>query len=89
VYALHGLVAASVVAYVLVDERLEAKSLAVVAEPEQLRAVPSLASDPGAATHVGNVVRVIQRQGGWSHVAGASGEDGWIESERLLPLRRG
>lgn len=89
VYALHGLVAASVVAYVLVDERLEAKSLAVVAEPEQLRAVPSLASDPGAATHVGNVVRVIQRQGGWSHVAGASGEDGWIESDRLLPLRRG
>ncbi|NUR20616.1 MAG: hypothetical protein HOQ12_13860, partial [Gemmatimonadaceae bacterium] len=37
----------------------------------------------------GNVVRVIQRQGGWSHVAGASGEDGWIESDRLLPLRRG
>ncbi|HEX2781468.1 MAG TPA: hypothetical protein VHM30_18335 [Gemmatimonadaceae bacterium] len=89
VYALHGIVAAAVVAYVLLDERLEAKSLAVIADPTQLRAIPSLAGDAGSATRLGAVVRVIQREGRWSHVAGAAGEEGWIESDRLLPLRRG
>jgi hypothetical protein len=88
VYALQGIVAASVVAYVLTDERLEAKSLAVIADPVQLRAIPSLAGEPGAPTRLGGVVRVMQREGRWSHVAGASGEDGWIESDRLLALRR-
>ncbi|HEX8851008.1 MAG TPA: SH3 domain-containing protein, partial [Gemmatimonadaceae bacterium] len=88
VYALHGLVAAAVVAYVLIDERLAAKSLAVVADPEQLRAIPSLGADPVAPTRLGSVVRVVQREGRWSHVAGASGEDGWIESDRLRSLER-
>lgn len=87
-YALYGLVAASVVAYVLLDERLDARTLSVVADSTPLRAIPSLAADPGAATRTGNIVRVIQRDGRWSHVASAGGDDGWIESDRLLSLRR-
>ena len=87
-YALYGLVAASVVAYVLLDERLDAQALSVIAEPTALRAIPSLAADPGAATRTGNIVRVIQRDGRWSHVASAGGDDGWIESDRLRSLRR-
>ena len=87
-YALYGLVAASVVAYVLLDERLDARTLSVVADPTSLRAIPSLAADPGPPTRTGNIVRVIQRDGRWSHVAGGSGEEGWIESDRLRSLRR-
>ena len=87
-YALYGLVAASVVAYVLLDERLEARTLSVVTDATPLRAIPSLAADPGAPTRTGNVVRVIQRDGRWSHVALAAGDDGWIESDRLRSLRR-
>ena len=87
-YALYGLVAASVVAYVLLDERLDARTLSVVADPIALRAIPSLAADPGAPTRMGSVVRVIQRDGRWSHVASGTGEEGWIESERLRSLRR-
>jgi len=87
-YALYGLVAASVVAYVLLDERLDARALSVVTDPTALRAIPSLAADPGAPTRTGNVVRVIQRDGRWSHVAAGTGEEGWIESDRLRSLRR-
>ncbi|MFL5560309.1 MAG: hypothetical protein ACJ79K_02435 [Gemmatimonadaceae bacterium] len=87
-YTLHGLVVAALVAYVLVDERLGARSLSVVAEATQLRAIPSLAADPATPTRSGNIVRVIQRDGRWSHVATATGEDGWIENDRLLSLRR-
>ena len=87
-YALHGLVAASVVAYVLLDERLDARTLSVVADPTPLRSIPSLAAEPGAPTRTGNVVRVIRRDGRWSHVAAGTGEEGWIESDRLRSLRR-
>jgi uncharacterized protein YgiM (DUF1202 family) len=31
---------------------------------------------------------VIQRDGAWSHVATGTGEEGWIESDRLRSLRR-
>ena len=85
-YSLYGLVAAAVVSYVLLDERLAAHSLSVVAEPASLRGIPSLAADPGAPTRTGIVVRVIQRDGRWTHVAIASGDEGWIESDRLRSL---
>jgi hypothetical protein len=86
-YVLHGLVAGAVVAYVLLTERLEAKTLSVVADPTPLRAIPSLAAEAGAPTRTGIVVRVMQRDGRWSRVAISSGEDGWIESDRLRSLR--
>jgi hypothetical protein len=86
-YTLYGLVVAAFVAYVLLDERLGARTLSVVADPTTLRAIPSLAADPGTPTRTGIVVRVIQRDGRWSHVALATGEDGWIENDRLRSLR--
>jgi hypothetical protein len=86
-YALYGLVAAAFVAYVLLEERLGARTLGVVADPTTLRAIPSLAADPGTPTRTGIIVRVIQRDGRWSHVALATGEDGWIENDRLRSLR--
>ncbi len=87
-YVLHGFIAASVVAYVLLTERLDAHALSVVADPTPLRAVASLAAEPVAPTRTGHIVRVIQRDGRWSHVAASSGENGWIESDRLRSLRR-
>jgi len=87
-YTLYGLVAAAFVAYVLLDERLGARTLSVVSDPTTLRAIPSLAADPGTPTRTGIIVRVIQRDGRWSHVALATGEDGWIETDRLRSLRR-
>jgi uncharacterized protein YgiM (DUF1202 family) len=73
---------------VLLDERLAAASLRVVAEPTALRSDPTLASEPGAATRTGQVIRAAQRQGGWTRAVLENGEGGWIESDRLLPLTR-
>lgn len=87
-YVLHGFVAASVVAYVLLDEHMAARALSVVAEPTPLRGIPSLAGEPGAATRTGIIVRVIRREGRWSQVAIANGDEGWIESDRLRSIRR-
>jgi hypothetical protein len=88
VYALHGLAVTLAVGYVLLDERLAASTLRVVADPMQLRAEPSLASDAGAATHTGQILRAAQRRGGWTRAVLENGDDGWIESDRLRPLTR-
>ena len=88
VYAFHGLAVALAVGYVLLDERLAASTLRVVSDPMQLRAEPSLASDVGAATHTGQILRAAQRRGGWTRAVLENGDDGWIESDRLRPLTR-
>ena len=72
----------------LLDEHMAARALSVVAEPTSLRGIPSLAGEPGAATRTGIIVRVIRREGRWSQVASANGDEGWIESDRLRSIRR-
>ncbi|MFI5310275.1 MAG: hypothetical protein ACHQQ3_03510 [Gemmatimonadales bacterium] len=70
------------------EDRLEGRNLAVVTDPGPLRAVPSLGAEGGAAPIVGEVARVVRRQGVWTHVAFDGGRDGWIATERLAPLGR-
>lgn len=73
----------------LFENRLEGRGLAVVTDPAPLRALPALGSEGGAVPLVGEVARVVRRQGVWTHVSLDGGRDGWIASERLAPLGDG
>jgi hypothetical protein len=70
----------------LFEDGLEGRDLVVVTDPAPLRTLPALGADGGAEPIVGEVARVVQRQGVWTHVALDGGRDGWIASERLAPL---
>jgi tetratricopeptide (TPR) repeat protein len=72
----------------LFEDRLEGRNLAVVTDPGPLRALPALGAEGGAIPLVGEIARVVQRQGVWTHVALDGDRDGWIASERLAPLGR-
>lgn len=73
----------------LFEDRLEGRDLAVVTDPGPLRALPALGAEGGAVPLAGEVARVVQRQGVWTHVALDGDRDGWIASERLAPLGSG
>jgi len=73
----------------LFEDRLEGRDLAVVTDPGALRALPALGSEGGAVPLVGEVARVVQRQGVWTRVSLDGDRDGWIASERLAPLSEG
>ena len=73
----------------LFEDRLEGRDLAVVTDPGALRALPALGSEGGAVPLVGEVARVVQRQGVWTRVSLDGDRDGWIASERLAPLGEG
>ena len=88
IYALHRLAVAVGVGYILLDEHLAGVPLRVVVEATTLRSEPSLASDPGASTRTGEVVRSAERQGAWTRAVLENGNDGWIETDRLRPLTR-
>ncbi len=73
----------------LLEDRLEGRSLAVVVDPGPLRALPALGADGESVPMVGEVARVVQRQGVWTRISLDGGRDGWIASERLAPLGDG
>ncbi len=73
----------------LLEDRLEGRSLAVVVDPGPLRALPALGAEGESVPMVGEVARVVQRQGVWTRVSLDGGRDGWIASERLAPLGDG
>jgi hypothetical protein len=73
----------------LFEDRLEGRDLAVVTEPAPLRSLPALGSESGAVPLIGEVARIVQRQGVWTHVSFDGGRDGWIASERLARLGNG
>jgi hypothetical protein len=75
------------VAAVLLDERLAARDLAVVAASGPARSVPALTGPAGAALQAGEVVVVRERRGVWARVDG-DGTTGWVETSRLRELRR-
>ncbi|HEX2716090.1 MAG TPA: BatD family protein [Gemmatimonadaceae bacterium] len=87
-YAGFGIAGALAAIYILADERLAARSLAVVASQSTLHALPSLAADPGAAVRTGEVVRVVRREGAWAQVAAVNRDVGWIESDQLRTIAR-
>jgi tetratricopeptide (TPR) repeat protein len=88
IYSLHGLAVAAGVGYILLDEHIAARQLRVVVDPARMRSEPTLASEPGAATRSGQIVRAAQRQGAWTRAVLENGNDGWIESDRLRSLAR-
>ena len=53
----------------LFEDRLDGRDLAVITEPGPLRALPALGAEGGAVPLVGEVARVVQRQGVWTRVA--------------------
>jgi hypothetical protein len=73
----------------LFENLLEGRGLAVVTDPAALRVLPALGAEGGAVPLVGEVARVVRRQGVWTHVSLDGGRDGWIASERLAPLGDG
>ncbi|HEV8410375.1 MAG TPA: BatD family protein [Gemmatimonadaceae bacterium] len=73
----------------LFEDRIEGRDLAVVTDPGPLRALPALGADAGAVPLVGEVAHIVQRQGVWTHIELDGERDGWIASERLMPLRLG
>lgn len=70
------------------ENRLEGRGLVVVTDPAALRALPALGAEGGSVPLVGEVARVVRRQGVWTHVTLDGGRDGWISTERLASLGR-
>ncbi len=70
------------------ENRLEGRGFVVVTEPAALRVLPALGAEGGSVPLVGEVARVVRRQGVWTHVTLDGGRDGWISTERLAPLGR-
>ncbi|HVT37916.1 MAG TPA: hypothetical protein VHE78_02620, partial [Gemmatimonadaceae bacterium] len=68
------------------ENRLEGRGLAVVIDPSALRALPALGAEGGAVPLVGEVARVVQRQGVWTHIQLDGGRSGWIATERVAAL---
>lgn len=73
----------------LFEDRVEGRGLAVVTDPGPLRVLPALGAEGGAVPLVGEVARVVQRQGVWTRIALDGDRDGWIASERLALLGEG
>jgi hypothetical protein len=63
-----------------------ARDLAVVRREGPLRAEPALGAEASAPLHVSDVARVVGRQHAWSRVRLDGEREGWIESDRLVPL---
>ena len=70
----------------LLDHRINATDLAVVARDAPLHVLPALASDRGATLRTGDITRVLQAQGAWARVAADGGREGWMDASALAPI---
>ena len=68
------------------NDRLSGRHLAVIRHTESLSQGPELGGERGATAIIGEVVRVMGRQGAWSRVVLDDGRDGWLESAALISL---
>jgi hypothetical protein len=66
--------------------RLADPSVAVVAVPAALRALPALVAEAGATPLTGELVKVMERSGVWVRVVASDGREGWIDAGRLIDL---
>jgi hypothetical protein len=64
----------------------DATALAIVRGDGAARVEPVLSADQSAPVQVSDVARVVARQNAWSRVRLDGEREGWIESERLVPL---
>ncbi|MBP7551089.1 MAG: BatD family protein [Gemmatimonadaceae bacterium] len=72
----------------VLEGRLRADDLLVVATATPLRALPALGAEPGAVPLVGEVVTVRERRGVWVRISLEAGREGWYPVERTYPLQR-
>lgn len=72
----------------LFEDQLEGRRLVVVTDPAALRSLPALGAEGGAMPLVGEVARVLHRNGVWTRVSLDGGRVGWIATERVAPLGR-
>ncbi len=70
------------------EDRLAARDLAVVGRGASLHVLPVLSSERGASVFTGEVARVTERRGGWTHVRAGGDREGWLESADLLSIAR-
>ena len=64
----------------------DAADLAVVRGDGAARVEPVLSADQAAPVQVSDVAHVVARQNAWARVRLDGGREGWIESDRLVPL---
>lgn len=72
-----------------VDQRLDARDLAVIRSTSRLSSDPALGGEVKGTAIVGEVARAIRRQGAWTFVSLDEQREGWIESSSLASLERG
>jgi hypothetical protein len=72
----------------LVESRLRADDLLVIATASPLRSLPALGAEAGSVPLVGEVVKVRERRGVWVRIELDAGRAGWYPVERTYPLTR-
>jgi tetratricopeptide (TPR) repeat protein len=77
----------AIAAYVI-EDRLKAQDLVVIATSAPLRTLPALGADQGAVPIAGEVVRVRERRGVWLRLELDAQRAGWYPAERTYPLVR-
>ena len=71
---------------VSLQARLSARGVAVARTSVTLSDDPALGADRGPTVVVGEMVRVLGRQGAWSRVQLDGGREGWMANEQLVAL---
>ncbi|MCE9601224.1 MAG: hypothetical protein K8S21_03300 [Gemmatimonadetes bacterium] len=72
----------------VVESRLRADDLVVIATAAPLRALPALGAEAGSVPLVGEVVTVLEHRGVWVRISLDAGRQGWYPAERTYPLVR-
>jgi tetratricopeptide (TPR) repeat protein len=72
----------------VLDARLAARDLGVLARETPLRLLPSLGAQSRATMHSGDMARITNRSGVWVHVEADGGKAGWMEAAALISIAR-
>ena len=70
----------------LLDRRINATDLAIVAHDSPLHVLPALASDRGSTLRTGDFARILHSEGAWARVAADGGREGWLDASALTPI---
>jgi len=70
----------------LLDRRIDATDLAIVAHDSPLHVLPALASDRGSTLRTGDFARILHSEGAWARVAADGGREGWLDASALTPI---
>ncbi|HEV7705245.1 MAG TPA: BatD family protein [Gemmatimonadaceae bacterium] len=70
----------------LLDRRINATDLAVVARDAPLHVLPALGSDRGATLRTGDMTRILEAEGAWARVSADGGREGWLDAAALAPI---